>query len=123
MDIIKAYKIKQRICTANKDCATCPIANKDLDKDCDIDKFPSVENINDIQQLVQILQEWDEQHPITTAQDKLKKLFPDVPLDEEGIAYLCPRAFYKNYKCEYLRQESDCKQCRQKFWQQEVDDE
>ncbi len=126
MDIIDAYKIKERMCNSFKSCKDCPMASIELNEYCDIDRFPLVENINAVRGLVQVLQNWNEKHPAITLQNKFMELIPSVNLTSRGDIDLCPVKVTSDVKCNYLRDFSsthDCDKCKHEFWSQEVDDE
>lgn len=74
--------------------------------------------------VVKEVEEWSAEHPRKTRQSVFLEQWPEAFLDEYGILLFCPRyisAAYRNGdgSCENL--EKRCKDCRIKFWMQEVE--
>lgn len=94
MEFIKAMKIRQRMCSRNKDCGLCPLSgtNNGRNTHCInlMSEYP--------EEAEKALEKWDKEHPVKTILDEFKEKYPDAPLNDDGTPKrICPAILgYKN---------------------------
>lgn len=67
---------------------------------------------------VEILQQWSNQHPKVTRQDKLLEIIPDTHM-RNGVIDICPKGIDTNYIVNCSTQ--DCCECVKNYWLTEVE--
>lgn len=75
----------------------------------------------DLERLVSNVEGWVKDHPVKTRQTEFLKMFPNVPLTDDGFVDICPCDLDK---VEYEMCESDlsgCSECLEQFWNKEVE--
>lgn len=120
MDAVKFIKEINRLCEAQEDCKDCPL----IGHACDVNMatIMSCYNIESVQKMVQIVEQWAKDHPVKTRQSEMQKIFPDVRI-ASGAIYLCPRYFLpKEARDEYCKKHETCEECRKDYWLTEVTD-
>lgn len=94
-------------------CDECPLTLKNNGKReiCDnfIRKFPDKAN--------EIILKWCEEHPIKTRQEKFLEMFPNAPVDINGILRVSP-CWLEEIKCNG----EECSECRRKYWSEEIEE-
>lgn len=118
MDAIKFVKTINRMCKYYDMCSIqgCPLQEKKLN--CN-----EIHAMNDkIEELAQVVEEWDKEHPAKTRQSEFLKFFPffpDLRLDIKGILTIKPCLVDKRYRecqdCDY-----ECNICCEKYWTEEI---
>lgn len=95
-------------------CDECPLAFIDNGKgEFCIDlirKFPNEAN--------EIILKWCEEHPVKTRQEKFLEMFPNAPVDINGILRVSPCWLEEEIKCNG----EECSKCRRKYWSEEVEE-
>lgn len=118
MDAVEYIRAVNRMCSGFQNCGECPCVTIG-GKSCD-DLKP--------ERLVSITEQWAKENPIRTRQGELLKLFPDAST-VDGILLLCPGLLNGEidletgirYKCKnWDTFGRNCKECRRKFWMEEV---
>lgn len=113
MDAVEFIRERNRMCKHFRGCAGCP---------ADGMICSTIWGMNDAERLVQIVEEWAEEHPRKTRQSVFLEQYPNAVLDKDGVLRICPSFVggdtHEKYKCICL---TDCGACRQEFWMQEVE--
>lgn len=120
MDAVKFIKEINRLCEAQEDCKDCPL----IGHACDVNTatIMSCYNIESVQKMVQIVEEWAKENLVKTRQSELLKIFPDARIDS-GIIDFCPKGFLQEGAGDaYCGKHSKCKECRKDYWLTEVTD-
>lgn len=112
MDANKFMTEYRRMCTSYDRCADCPLY---ADKPCA--EMPSRYTKEFSAKLIKAVEDWSIAHPVTTRAYLFKKIFPDAAIDPFGSLAVCPADLDKKFKCD---DETDCIECRQKYWLKEV---
>lgn len=104
-----------RMCNKNSSkCEECPLAlisnGKRMFCDDFIRKYPDKAN--------EIILKWCEEHPIKTRQTEFLKMFPNAPVDINGILGVSPCWLEEEIKCNG----EECSECRRKYWSEEVEE-
>lgn len=123
MDAVKFIKEINRLCEAQEDCKDCPL----IGHACDAitATIMSCYNIESVQKMVKIVEQWAKDHPIKTRKSEFLKLFPNAYL--ETITRLLPCSLdgtLKPFRCAkygYLSITCRCDRCRDDYWNEEVD--
>lgn len=124
MDAVKFIKQINRLCEAQEDCKDCPL----IGHACDVNTatIMSCYNIESVQKMVQIVEQWAKDHPVKTRQSEFLKMFPNAYL--ETITRLLPCSLdrtLKPFRCAkygYLSITCRCDRCRDDYWNEEVTD-
>ena len=68
----------------------------------------------------EIILKWCSSHPVKTRQEKFLEMFPNVELVDGGTINICPNTIDSQYgaNCSVLT----CKECRRKYWSEEVEE-
>lgn len=115
MDAVEYLKILARMHYKQEDCAHCVLPNG-----CDITK-----DEKEIENRVEIIEQWAKDNPIKTRQSEFLKQFPNARL-KEGVLIIDPCKIditsKEDDKCEALKTGMySCSDCRKKYWFTEVD--
>lgn len=115
MDAVEYFKIKGRMCAAHDDvCDDCPLA---------IDCFSK--ELENPEEAVKIVNEWNESHPRRTRQDEFLKVFPTTKrhMVEDGkfVLAIRPCDLIEEYQTQKWCEQHSCASCRKLFWWKEVD--
>lgn len=124
MDAVKFIKQINRLCEAQEDCKDCPL----IGHACDVNTatIMSCYNIESVQKMVQIVEQWAKDNPVKTRQSEFLKMFPNAYL--ETITRLLPCSLdrtLKPFRCAkygYLSITCRCDRCRDDYWNEEVTD-
>lgn len=119
MDAVKFIKEINRLCEAQEDCEDCPL----IGHACDVNKatIMSCYNIESVQKMVQIVEQWAKDHPVKTRQSEFLKLFPNAQ-KSDGIINICPILIDEDCKSTSECRGTRCNVCRQLCWNEEVTD-
>ena len=118
MDTVEFIKQINRLCEAQEDCKDCPL----IGHACDVNTatIMSCYNIESVQKMVQIVEQWAKEHPVKTRQSEFLKLFPNATIDEDdGILCIKPCTIEGSIGCTNGK---GCDGCRRKYWLTEVTD-
>ena len=110
MDAVKFLEEYRRMCESYENCDSCPL----LHEYCD-----SFENLAFVKKAVLAVEDWLATYSdsVTTRADLFKKMYPDVPTQQDGALLICPRCIDKDMKCS---EGLYCWQCRKNYWLKEV---
>lgn len=123
MDAVEFIRERNRMCDqywqVDGDCDGCPI----IDADVECNELRNMIDCAD--KAVKVIEQWAREHPRKTRQSELLKMLPDIPIDENGVARLCPALISKEYMDEKTggcgKINFVCYKCRRDFWMQEVE--
>lgn len=124
MDAVKFIKEINRLCEAHEDCKDCPL----IGHACDVNTatIMSCYNIESVQKMVQIVEQWAKDHPEVTRKSEFLKMYPNADL--KNITRLLPCSLDKTlepFRCAkygYLSLTCRCDKCRDDYWKEEVTD-
>ena len=108
MDAVQFLREKHRMCKTHENCDDCILYGI-----CSGDEIVGIE-----QEVVEIVEEWSNEHPVKTRQSEFLKLFPDADIST-GHVNVCPNSLYKG-ACICSKYPT-CISCRHEFWLQEVE--
>lgn len=122
MDAVKFIKEINRLCEAREDCKDCPL----IGHACDVNTatIMSCYNIESVQKMVQIVEQWAKDNPAKTRKSEFMKVFPNAYL--ETITRLLPCSLdstLKPFRCAkygYLSITCRCDRCRDDYWKEDV---
>ena len=117
MDALEFLKERKRMCNSYKSCDGCPLA----EGRCVINHVTSYE---DCKRIVAAVEQWSKEHPRKTRQSVFLNQYPEAEIDVNGVVGLCPMfisAAHRDSDGECNYSEKMCKDCRRKFWMQEVE--
>lgn len=126
MDALEFGRIRRRICnTYFQDCSKCPLFIDN--KECHVGGrlYDTDEDIS----LIENVEQWAKEHQIKTKQGELLKMFPNTPIDKNGIVKACPCNFGFVFKDGEIKIATSpyegcvgaCPECRKKFWLEEIE--
>lgn len=117
MDAVEFIKAINRLCEAQEDCKDCPL----IGHACDVNTttIMSCYNIESVQKMVQICEQWAKEHPVKTRQSEFLKMFPNAPKSGR-VLDICPKDLNIEYmppkRCENI----SCSACKTDYWNEEV---
>lgn len=120
MDVVKFIEELNRMCKSfdrGDGCQMCPACDNELH--CAVSAMSKL----DAKEQVAIVEKWSKEHPRKTRQDVFLEQYPEAQLDAYGVLRICPvniSAEYRDKGGECLFLYSDCRDCRRKFWTEEV---
>ena len=102
------------------DCDECELNKNKKYSSCELFMMKEPEKA------VEIIEEWSAEHPIKTRQSEFLEQYPEVAKDEHGVIDIAPCAieksrFRKNSERICNTPEKSCKQCRNEYWNEEVE--
>ena len=121
MDAVEIMKEYGRMCSAEREygCGGCELINEfnGAGEQCNIfiKKHP--------QKAVAIVEKWSAEHPKKTRQSEFLKMFPRVRTDDDGVIYIHPCDVDTSYKNENGCGNISCRDCKEKYWLAEVDND
>lgn len=117
MDVVEFFKTVNRLCKNQSGCEKCPIRKNGMCMaGCGV---VSVENI---EEAVSKVEQWEKDNPVKTRQSELLKLFPNAKTDGGAIIF-CPRSFLQEVEGKaYCEKHDKCRECRKDYWLAEVTD-
>lgn len=123
MDAVEFLKAKNRMCREYgelpEDCFACPIGNDS--GGCQAGVLENQKVTEEI--LVQIVEKWAKEHPKKTRQSEFLKMFPRVRTSDDGVIYMDPCDVDTSYKNENGCDNIPCRDCKEKYWLAEVDND
>lgn len=120
MDAVKFFKEINRLCKAQEDCKDCPL----IGHACDVNTatIMSCYNIESVQKMVQIVEQWAKDNPVKTRKSEFQKMFPNANMYSITTSF-CTAHFDKKKACEVSVPSVEmCEKCRYKYWNEEVDE-
>ena len=123
MDAVEFLKAKNRMCREcgylPGDCFVCPVGN-----DSGGCQAGALENQKVTEEmLVQIVEKWAAEHPKKTRQSEFLKMFPRVRTSDDGVIYMDPCDVDTSYENENGCGNITCRDCKEKYWLAEVDND
>lgn len=122
MDAVEFFREKERMCrTFNMRCKGCEIANHmEGNESCNdyIKRLPA--------EAVEIVERWAKEHPRKTRQSEFLKMFPAAKVDIDNVPVICPKDLHIDFRCcvnPGERTYGQCRNCRKKYWLEEVGDD
>lgn len=115
MEIKEYLRQKKRMCDYYRECKDCPLYKYN---NCDIDS-PSVRTDEDVDNIINIIVDWNNEHPVKTRQDVMFEMFPNIA-QKDGLIALCSKTFDTTLD---IHCELDCRKCqdRENLWLKEVE--
>lgn len=121
MDAVEFLEEQYRMCEAlNSHCEECGLSytNNKTDRVCGdfIKRHP--------EEAVAIVEKWAKEHPRKTRQEKFLEMFPKTHVDANNVITICPYETCIGYKCDLKwgeSTESKCRECRKKYWLEEIE--
>lgn len=120
MDAVKFIKQINRLCEAQEDCKDCPL----IGHACDVNTatIMSCYNIESVQKMVQIVEQWAKDHPVKTRQSEFLKQFPSA-FTSKSVLQIQPCLIDKDIKLKYHTCFFySCDDCKRKFWLTPIDE-
>ena len=124
MDAVEFIMKRERMCKPNiAHCESCPVdiemRKRGLETTCY--NF----QITYPKTFVEIVEQWDKEHPIKTRQSEFLKMFPDAQIFKE-ILTINPCAIdssrFGTEECHaYDDNNAGCFECRKKYWTEEIE--
>lgn len=105
MDAIEFLKTAKR---------RCENGEKEIYSVIDLEKI-------DIEKYVKNVEEWGKNNPIKTRQTEFLKMFPNVPIRQDGYVDIAPCNLDVEIYRRCAKHSSDCYKCYKKFWGKEVE--
>lgn len=68
---------------------------------------------------IELVEQYSKDNFIKTRQSELLKMFPNVEIDEEGVAIICPARIDTNFKCRVNN--AKCSQCCKDYWSEKIE--
>lgn len=117
MDTVKFLKTINRMCKSyDSSCNGCPISIEIQRSGDYLDCYGFIK-LN-IEKVVEVVEKWDKEHLVKTRKSALLEIFPNVPLDSDGVLRLCPQEVEEEMACFYT-----CQECCKRFWEEELNNE
>lgn len=114
MDTVLFLKTISRMCSSyDSECDGCPIAIEIKRKGEYLDCYSFIKF--HIEEVVEIVEKWMEEHPAKTRKSALLEIFPTVILSEDGIPIICP------HDMGQIGCHTTCEECCKEFWTEEIE--
>lgn len=112
MDAVLFLKTISRMCSSyGLQCSDCPIGIESKKEYLDCYSFIKFH----IEEVVEIVEKWMEEHPAKTRKSALLEIFPTVILSEDGIPIICP------HDMGQIGCHTTCEECCKEFWTEEIE--
>lgn len=105
MDAIEFLKTAKR---------RCENGEKEIYSVIDLEKI-------DIENYVKNIEEWGKNNPIKTRQTEFLKIFPNVPMRQDGYLDIAPCNLDKEIYRKCIKSSMRCDECHKEFWDKEVE--
>lgn len=116
MDAVKFIEERNRMCNSFGDrCTGCPASN--ACGCCAVDQASTL----DATAQIAIVEEWSAAHPRKTRQSVFLEQYPRANLLGNGVITICPKAIEKGYAPSAGCNDTNCFDCKTKYWMQEVE--
>ena len=113
MDAVLFLKTISRMCSSyDLQCNDCPIGIEGKKEYLDCYSFIKFH----IEDTIEIVEKWMEEHPAKTRKLMLLEMFPKTPLNEEEVPNICPLNVGAKIKCL-----NKCGKCYKEFWTEEIE--
>lgn len=119
MDAVEFIMKRERMCKPNiAHCKSCPvdieIRKRGLETTCYNFQvtYPKT--------FVEIVEQWNKEHPMKTRQSEFLKMFPDADIAEDGYLRINP-CYLSQGRCPKNADFNCCVKCREQFWNEEVE--
>lgn len=114
MDALKFAKQKRRMCLSFPMCEECPF------KGISCNVGYTNKSIEHDKKIIDAVEKWAAEHPEKTRQSEFLKMFPNAPLDENGISKVFPCKIDESYGKDEQKANcckgKPCDACRREFW-------
>ena len=120
MDAVEFIKAINRLCKEQEYCEICPMLGYACDEKTStiMDGF----NLESVQKMVEVCEQWAKDHPAKTRQSEFLKMFPNAKFDMNHILQIEP------CKIDITREEHEvcksdkfkCTDCRREYWLEKV---
>ena len=118
MDAVEFIKAIDRLCKAQKDCCDCPLREHACDEN--VSTIMKHYNVESVQKMVQICEQWAKDHPVKTRQSEFLKMFPNAKMENIERSF-CTAHFDSTKMCKESNPSNEkCIACRYRFWNEEV---
>lgn len=118
MDAVEFFKQIKRIFDRGiHECEECPL--KTLPCDATIYELATSFDENKLSTIVELIEQFADEHPMMTRQSKFLNDFPRTFL-QDGVINICPKAVDSAYKPENGCPSTTCCECRSDYWMTEV---
>lgn len=115
MDSVLFLKTISRMCSSyDSECDGCPIAIEIKRKGEYLDCYGFIKLY--IEEVVEVVEKWDKEHPVKTRQSEILKIFPNIPKTPDGYLNICPQELVP-FRCDT---NTECGACLQDFWSMEI---
>lgn len=119
MDAVKFIEERNRMCKSfDAGCNGCPAFNACEDDLC---CAISVMSTLDTTAQIAIVEKWSAAHPRKTRQSVFLEQYPRANLLGNGVITICPKAIEKGYAPSAGCNDTNCFDCKTKYWMQEVE--
>ena len=115
MDAVEYLKTLSRMCNIYRHCEGCPIRDG-KERSCGIIAVETESFVD----TVEAVNKWGKEHPARTQQSVFLERYPNATIDTAGNIGICPAAIEGKNCNELFHGTSCCKECRSKYWNQEV---
>ena len=109
MDAVEYVKQRDRMCDYYVNCGDCPAGN-----------YEECASLDVIPNMVPIVEQWAEEHPVKTRQSEFLKMFPNASVGYNGTLVICPSQADTKAVAECVRSERNCDKCKHDFWLKEI---
>lgn len=111
MTAVDFLRTASRMCQTYESCFDgCPMHSEN----CDLMSTP----IDKTEKIVQIVEQWDKDHPVKRRQSELLKMFPNADMRDNSVN-ICPMKVNNHFQCDAPY--TACAECRKKYWLEEVE--
>ena len=117
MDALEFLMERRRMCDSHRGCKGCPLE----DGKCVVSDVAPDE---DYKRIIAAVEQWSKEHPRKTRQSVFLKQYPEAEIDVNGVVQICPipiSAAHRDSNGGCKNPEKLCRDCRRKFWMQEVE--
>lgn len=113
MDAVKYLKDRERLCKNACACKECSFWKIQKCRCEELEK-------SDPEKAVKFVEKWSKENPAKTRQSEFLRLFPNAPLDCNGVSLISPCHTDSNIG-KNCRDWTKCDRCREEYWSKEVE--